>query len=90
MRPVKSIIGHKQVVGRGTRTFEGKVFFAVFDFGKAYEHFNDPERDGEPLPPESPSLRPTPTGEPSTSGPPEPAPEPKAKITIKLADGKKR
>lgn len=46
MRPVKSMIEFKQIVGRGTRTFEGKDFFTVFDFVKAYEHFNDPEWDG--------------------------------------------
>lgn len=90
MRPVKSMIEFKQIVGRGTRTFEGKDFFTVFDFVKAYEHFNDPEWDGEPLPPETPSPRPASTGKPPTSGPPEPAPEPEAKITIKLADGKER
>ena len=90
MRPVKSMIEFKQIVGRGTRTFEGKDFFTVFDFVKAYEHFNDPEWDGEPLPPETPNPRTTPSGKPSTSGPPEPAPEPEAKIIIELADGKER
>ena len=35
---------------RGTRTFEGKDYFTIYDFVKAYEHFNDPAWDGEPLP----------------------------------------
>ncbi len=92
MRPVKSMIEFKQIVGRGTRTFEGKDFFTVFDFVKAYEHFNDPEWDGEPLPPDEPKAtpeRPTPTGS-GPDGPTEPKTDPEAKITVKLADGKER
>jgi type I restriction enzyme R subunit len=52
MRPVKSMIEFKQIVGRGTRLFDGKDYFTVYDFVKAYEHFNDPEWDGEPIEPE--------------------------------------
>ena len=52
MRPVNSMIQFKQIIGRGTRLFDGKDFFTVYDFVKAYEHFNDPEWDGEPLDPE--------------------------------------
>lgn len=90
MRPVKSMIEFKQIVGRGTRTFEGKDFFTVYDFVKAYEHFNDPEWDGEPLPPDEPRpARPRPEV-PPPSGPKEPGPDPEPKILIKLADGKER
>lgn len=52
MRPVNSMIEFKQIIGRGTRLFEGKDYFTIYDFVKAYEHFNDPEWDGEPLSPE--------------------------------------
>jgi len=52
MRPINSIIEFKQIVGRGTRLFEGKDYFTIYDFVKAYEHFNDPEWDGEPIEPE--------------------------------------
>ncbi|MBK5968550.1 MULTISPECIES: EcoAI/FtnUII family type I restriction enzme subunit R [Thiorhodovibrio] len=52
MRPVNSIIEFKQIIGRGTRLFDGKDYFTIHDFVKAYEHFNDPEWDGEPLEPE--------------------------------------
>jgi type I site-specific restriction endonuclease len=45
LRPVKSMIEFKQIIGRGTRTFDGKDFFTIYDFVKAYEHFND-ERSG--------------------------------------------
>nr|WP_255721757.1 type I restriction endonuclease subunit R [Ectothiorhodospira lacustris] len=52
MRPVNSMIEFKQIIGRGTRLFDGKDYFTIHDFVKAYEHFSDPEWDGEPLPPE--------------------------------------
>ena len=49
MRPVKSMIEFKQIVGRGTRTYEGKYFFTIYDFEGASEHYADPEWDGPPL-----------------------------------------
>ena len=48
MRPVNSMIEFKQIVGRGTRLFDGKDFFTIYDFVNAYQHFADPEWDGEP------------------------------------------
>lgn len=47
MRPVRSMIEFKQILGRGTRLFEGKEYFTLFDFVNAYEHFEDPEWDGD-------------------------------------------
>jgi len=52
MCPVKSMVEFKQIVGRGTRLFDGKDYFTVYDFVDAHEHFNDEEWDGPPLPPE--------------------------------------
>lgn len=49
LRPINSIIEFKQIIGRGTRLFEGKNYFTIFDFVRAYERFNDPEWDGEPV-----------------------------------------
>jgi type I restriction enzyme R subunit len=49
MRPVNSMIEFKQIIGRGTRLFDGKEFFTVYDFVDAYHHFADPEWDGEPI-----------------------------------------
>lgn len=49
MRPVNSIIEFKQIVGRGTRIFDGKEYFTIYDFVDAYKHFSDPEWDGEPI-----------------------------------------
>jgi type I restriction enzyme R subunit len=43
MRPIGTMIEFKQIIGRGTRLFDGKDYFTIYDFVKAYEHFNDPE-----------------------------------------------
>ncbi len=55
MRPVNSMVEFKQIVGRGTRLFDGKDYFTILDFVDAHDHFQDPEWDGEPLEPESPT-----------------------------------
>ena len=47
-RPVKSMIEFKQIIGRGTRLFDGKDYFTVYDFVDAHHHFQDVEWDGEP------------------------------------------
>jgi type I restriction enzyme, R subunit len=52
MRPVNSMISFKQIIGRGTRLFDGKDYFTLYDFVGAHKHFLDPEWDGEPLEPE--------------------------------------
>lgn len=53
MRPINSIIEFKQIIGRGTRLYDGKDYFTIYDFVKAHHHFSDPEWDGEPLEPET-------------------------------------
>jgi len=60
LRPVNSMIEFKQIIGRGTRLFDGKDYFTIFDFVKAHHHFSDSEWDGEPLEPEPPVTRPQP------------------------------
>jgi len=50
LRPVNSMIEFKQIVGRGTRLFDGKDFFTIYDYVDAYHHFADPEWDGDALP----------------------------------------
>ncbi|KEQ19550.1 EcoAI/FtnUII family type I restriction enzme subunit R [Endozoicomonas numazuensis] len=52
MRPCNNMIEFKQIIGRGTRVFEGKEFFTIYDFVKAHHNFSDPEWDGEPIAPE--------------------------------------
>lgn len=85
MRPIKQMIEFKQIIGRGTRLYEGKSYFTIFDFVRAYEHFNDPEWDGEPI---------DNTKEPEEREPKEPREKkpkpPIEKIKIRLADGKER
>lgn len=91
LRPVGTMIEFKQIIGRGTRLFDGKDYFTIYDFVKAYEHFNDPEWDGEPIEPvvakpkrERDEVDDGP--QPEYQSPPE---QPK-KIKIRLADGKER
>jgi type I restriction enzyme R subunit len=97
MRPIRSMIEFKQIIGRGTRVYDGKDHFTIYDFVKAHENFDDPEWDGEPLPPEGPEP-PKPGARPEPPEPPLP-PEGegegegvdlKVKLIIRLADGKER
>ncbi|MBP9822032.1 MAG: DEAD/DEAH box helicase family protein [Candidatus Pacebacteria bacterium] len=97
MRPVNSMIEFKQIIGRGTRLFDGKEYFTIIDFVDAYHHFLDPEWDGEPI---------DQTTEDETKPPTEPRicevcgqrpcvcevlpPPPAEKLKIKLRDGKER
>jgi type I restriction enzyme R subunit len=94
MRPVNSMIEFKQIVGRGTRLFDGKEFFTIYDFVNAYQHFADPEWDGEPIEPEDPStpkppIKPTEPKEPKDDDGEEKK-ERRKKIKVKLRDGKDR
>lgn len=92
MRPVNSMIEFKQIIGRGTRLYDGKDYFTIYDFVKAHHHFQDPEWDGDPLEPE--------IKQPQTSNPKPRAPNEdndndgevknNKKAKIKLADGKER
>ena len=83
------MIEFKQIIGRGTRLFDGKDFFTVYDFVDAHHHFADPEWDGEPIEEE-------PAGERSKRPPVEEPKEPyeprekRKKTKIKLRDGKER
>jgi type I restriction enzyme R subunit len=91
LRPINSMIEFKQIIGRGTRLYDGKDFFTIYDFVRAHHHFNDPEWDGEPLEPEpepEPRPRPEPPGPRPEPGPD--GPEPPQRLVIKLADGKAR
>ena len=95
MRPINSMIEFKQIIGRGTRLFDGKDYFTIYDFVKAHQHFLDPEWDGEPEPPEDIDEEKKPEPTPDTPRQPkepredDPPPRPK-RIKIKLADGKER
>jgi type I restriction enzyme, R subunit len=92
MRPINTMIEFKQIIGRGTRLYDGKDYFTIYDFVRAHHHFSDPEWDGEPIEPEPkplPSVPPL----PGPFVPPGPGSEPglrRQKIKVKLADGKAR
>lgn len=45
--PIKSMTEFKQIIGRGTRVFEGKDFFTIIDFVGATNLFYDSRWDGE-------------------------------------------
>jgi type I restriction enzyme, R subunit len=92
MRPINTMIEFKQIIGRGTRLYDGKDYFTIYDFVKAHHHFSDPEWDGEPLEPEPKR----PGYEPPPPTPPGQIVEPPAEyrrpetIKVKLADGRAR
>ncbi len=91
MRPINSMIEFKQIIGRGTRLYDGKYYFTIHDFVKAHHNFNEPDWDGEPLEPES-KEKSEKTVEEQKKKVKEPRagyPE-KKKIKVKLADGKER
>lgn len=60
LRPVNSMIEFKQIIGRGTRLFDGKDYFTIYDFVKAHHKFNDVDWDGPPEEPETSEPRPQP------------------------------
>lgn len=92
MRPINSMIEFKQIIGRGTRLYDGKDYFTIYDFVKAHKLFNDPEWDGE-AEVDNDGDKVFPPIEPRT--PPE-AKQPrfdyenKPKVRVKLRDGKER
>jgi type I restriction enzyme R subunit len=92
LRMVHWIGEFKQIIGRGTRLFDGKDYFTIYDFVGAHQHFNDPEWDGEPLEPEP--KEPRTNFHPRIDSPEindNPAEYDKRPIIkVKLADGKAR
>jgi type I restriction enzyme R subunit len=91
LRPINSMIEFKQIIGRGTRLYDGKDYFTIYDFVKAHHHFNDAEWDGEPIEPEPKETRPESVPRaPSEAQQPEAEYQKWQKVKIKLADGKAR
>ncbi|TCO02198.1 EcoAI/FtnUII family type I restriction enzme subunit R [Natronoflexus pectinivorans] len=97
VREVNSMVEFKQIVGRGTRLFEGKDFFTIIDFSEeASEKFYDPEWDGLPEEEETGNTGGNTGGGGGNSGgdtggePPivDPPPRPE-KIVIELSNGRK-
>jgi type I restriction enzyme R subunit len=99
MRPINSMIEFKQIIGRGTRLYEGKDYFTIYDFVKAHQHFNDPTWDGEaddvtsdsePRIPEPPNGPDDLVDPPPPQDPRDPPGPKKIRAQVKLADGKER
>ncbi len=60
MRPINTMIEFKQIIGRGTRLFDGKDYFTIYDYVNAHLKFQDEEWDGPPIDPEPPQPPPQP------------------------------
>jgi type I restriction enzyme R subunit len=92
MRPINSMIEFKQIIGRGTRLYDGKDYFTIHDFVKAHHHFSDPEWDGEPADntTEPSALTGEGKGVLKVSEPGPITAEKKTRVRVKLADGKAR
>lgn len=90
-RTIGSMVEFKQIIGRGTRVFDGKDHFTIIDFRGATNKFYDKDWDGEPEAPE-----PGGTGEPPSPYTPEPPEdtdtpepvepgEPRPRLKVKLS-----
>ena len=49
MRPINNMVEFKQIIGRGTRLFDEKYYFTIYDFVGANERFKDEDWDGDPF-----------------------------------------
>ena len=47
MRPIQNMVEFKQIIGRGTRLFDKKYYFTIYDFVGASDMFRDPDWDGD-------------------------------------------
>lgn len=90
-RTIGSMVEFKQIIGRGTRVFDGKDYFTIIDFRGATNKFYDDDWDGEPEPHEPKGTGETPpppyTPEPPNGGeiisdPPIEPPKPRLKIKL--------
>ena len=93
MRPINSMIEFKQIIGRGTRLFDGKEYFTIYDFVNAYHHFSDPQWDGEPIDETTEKHeepKPSKVSDGNDDFSKEIQEEQKGKLKIKLRDGKER
>lgn len=90
-RTVGSMVEFKQIVGRGTRVFDGKDYFTIIDFRGATNKFYDEDWDGEPETPRPKDIGGDITPEPYVSEQPEGdegggtgSNEPKPRLKVKL------
>ena len=90
--PIRSMTEFKQIIGRGTRVFEGKDFFTIIDFVGATKLFYDERWDGEAVAIETETTTNDPQEEeplsPQNEHPDQGEDKPKNKTTIDIR-GKK-
>ena len=86
-RNINSMVEFKQIVGRGTRIFEGKDFFTIIDYTGATNNFYDEEWDGNPEDEDVPDDYDTPINNPTINRPSS-GHKKKEKVIIKLAQGR--
>jgi type I restriction enzyme R subunit len=85
------MVEFKQIIGRGTRVFEGKDYFTIIDFRGATNKFYDDDWDGEPLPPEPRDPDDggdddgNDSGDPLPTDPPRPQ---KERLTVRLGESR--
>lgn len=86
VRTIGSMVEFKQIVGRGTRVFEGKDYFTILDFTGASDKFYDEEWDGPAVGPE-----PGPSGGSGNGNgkPPKRKSPRKTKLEVKLSSERK-
>jgi len=96
-RTIGSVVEFKQIIGRGTRVFEGKDFFTIIDFTGATNRFYDDDWDGPAVereevgtggtkPPTKPKDYPTNENEPNHVSEP---PPPSERLEVQLSNGRK-
>ena len=91
-RTIDSMVEFKQIVGRGTRVFDGKDYFTIVDFRGATNNFYDEEWDGEPEAPKPGGTRepippPYTPDQPEGGDEPEPEPgEPRPRLRVRLGN----
>jgi type I restriction enzyme R subunit len=90
VRNINSMVEFKQIIGRGTRIFDGKDYFTIIDYTGATNNFYDEKWDGAPEDQET-TTKPgkgTPPN-PPRSEPNNPKAKKKEKVIVKLAQGRK-
>ena len=90
VRNINSMVEFKQIIGRGTRIFDGKDYFTIIDYTGATNNFYDEEWDGEAEEQEQiTSSTKRKTASTTKVSEPNPYYKKKEKIIVKLAHGRK-
>lgn len=88
IRNINSMVEFKQIIGRGTRIFEGKDYFTIIDYTGATNNFYDEEWDGTAEEQEQITKAPKKTSTTTKVSEPNPDYKKKEKVIVKLAHGR--